>query len=270
MGYRLIALDIDGTIRDRDYAISERTKNVVARVKAKGALVTLATGRSLSSSLQFATELGLNEPIINSQGTLVSDPVDKRTLWYRPMTTEMAREALEALSNYDLQVLMFFTDEVLVKDMTPWVQGYANRTGAKVRAVGNLARVADEEPMRLVVVGEAMEMDNVSRELKFHLDSSLYITRSLPTFCEILHPEGGKAKALSWLCHWAGVSPEETIAIGNGPDDVDMVRWVGKGVAMKGSHPELLDVADMVALSVQEDGPAKLLERLLEEGLIGR
>ncbi len=268
MTYKLVALDVDGTIRDTNFAISSRTKDVVAKVRAAGALVTLATGRSLHSAVPFATELGLDGPIINSQGALITDVSTRRAMWHKPMTLHMVSRTLKAMKDYQLQVLMFFVDEVCVEEMTPWAKWYGERTGTRVRAVGDLRKV-EKRPTRLVVVGDEKEMGDVYKGLKGTLDSSMYVTRSLPIFCEILHPEGGKAKALSWLCKWAGVSAEDCIAFGNGPDDVDMIRWAGKGVAMESSPPELLAVADAVAASVEENGPAQILEEMLANGQIG-
>ena len=100
-------------------------------------------------------------------------------------------------------------------------------------------------------------------------DSQLYITRSLPYYCEILHPEGGKDKALAWLCASLGIDQKETIAFGNGYNDVEMLKWVGLGVAIGGAVPEVLQVADRVAPPIEEDGAAQVLEDLLAKGLIG-
>ena len=105
--------------------------------------------------------------------------------------------------------------------------------------------------------------------MKALFDSRLHITRSLPHFCEILHPEGGKHKALEWLCVHLGIRQDETVAFGNGYNDVDMLRWSGLGVAIGGAVPEVLEVADMVAPPLEEDGAAQVLEDLLRRGLIG-
>ena len=97
----------------------------------------------------------------------------------------------------------------------------------------------------------------------------LYVTRSLPHFCEILHPEGGKDRALAWLCRRLGVQRGETVAFGNGYNDVRMLRWAGLGVAVADAVPEVLEAADMVAPRTEEDGVAQVLEQLLDQGLIG-
>ena len=94
------------------------------------------------------------------------------------------------------------------------------------------------------------------------------MTRSLPTFCEILHPESGKEKALEWLCALLGSRREEVLVFGNGYNDVPMIAWAGLGVAVGGGVPDALSAADRVARSIEEDGVALVLDELLEAGLI--
>jgi hydroxymethylpyrimidine pyrophosphatase-like HAD family hydrolase len=95
------------------------------------------------------------------------------------------------------------------------------------------------------------------------------VTRSLPHFCEILHPEGGKHRALAWLCGRLGIEEHETIAFGDGYNDVDMLRWAGLGVAVGDAVAEALQAADRIAPPMEEDGAAQVLEDLLGRGLVG-
>jgi hypothetical protein len=119
-----------------------------------------------------------------------------------------------------------------------------------------------------VAVGSEEEIPLLVAELGSRFDSQLYVTRSLPHFCEILHPDGGKDKALSWLCRHLGVREEDTVAFGNGWNDVPMLRWAGLSVAIGGAVPEILEVADRIAPPIEEDGAAHMLEDLLDKGLI--
>ena len=120
-----------------------------------------------------------------------------------------------------------------------------------------------------MAVGDADQIFRLESNLLATFDSELHITRSLPEFCEILHPEGGKHKALEWLCRKLGIEREETIAFGNGYNDVHMLEWAGLGVTVKGAVPEVLEVADRVAPSFSNDGVARVLEELLSAGEIG-
>ena len=269
MGYRLIALDIDGTIRSNEYPLSERTRRTVARVMEAGAVVTLATGRMFQAARQSSALLDIKAPIASFQGAHVADPATGEVLWHQPLGPDMARAALDALAPWGMDVMAYHGDQVYVREMTPWIEAYGQRNEGRVNVVEDLKDFAANELTRLVAVGDEGEIQRLEAELKASFDSSLYVTRSLAHLCEILHPEGGKDKALSWLCRYLGVGEEETVAFGNGYNDVNMLVWAGLGVAIGGAVPEVLEVADRVAPPIEEDGAAQVLEDLLAQGLIG-
>ncbi len=270
MGYTLVALDIDGTIRSPDYPLSPRTRRTLDRVRDTGAVVTVATGRMFQSARRASAELDLRSPIASFQGAHIGDPSTGETLWHRPLTEGMALEALEALDGSGHEVMAYVGDDVYAEEMTPRAESYGSRNGVNVHLVDDLRRTAAHEPTRLVAFGGEDETRRLEIDLKSRLDSRLYVTRSLPTFCEILHPESGKEKALERLCAMVGSSQEETVVFGNGYNDVPMLAWAGLGVAIGGGVPDALDAADRVSPPIHEDGAAQVLDELLEAGLTGQ
>ena len=269
MGYKMIALDIDGTIRSEEHPLSDRTRSTIARVMEAGAIVTLATGRMFRSALRATPELGISAPIASFQGAHIADPNTGEVLWHRPLTTDMARAALDAVRSWGMQVVAYYGEEVYVSEMTPWAEAYGKRGEVKVNLVEDLREFASRELTRLLIVGGEDNIRALESELKSKFNSRLYVTRSLPSFCEILHPSSGKDKALAWLCEHTGVRQDETIAFGNGYNDVQMLQWAGVGVAVSGAVEEVLEVADRVAPPLEEDGAAQVLDVLLRQGLIG-
>jgi len=265
----MIALDIDGTIRSDDSPLRDSMQRTIARVVDAGAMVTIATGRMFHSAMRLTAELNLKSPIASFQGAEVRDPVTGQVLWHRPLTHDMLKAAVDALEPWGLEVVAYHEDEVYVTDLTPRIDRYGDRNRVVVNVVDDLKVSGPAEPTRLVVVGGDDEIRRLESELKTRFDSELYVTRSLSYFCEILHPEGGKHKALAWLCEQTGVSQEETVAFGNGYNDVEMLQWAGLGVAVAGAVPEALSVADRIAPPVEEDGVTQVLQCLLDAGMIG-
>ena len=270
MGYKLIALDIDGTIRSDEYGVSHRTRQAIDRVIDAGATVTLATGRMFRSALASTAGLGLTSPIVSFQGAHIADPKTGEVLWRRRLTPELTLSALDALDGWGGEIVASIDEDAYANMSTPWVEGYSERNLGRVHVVDDLRSLAARRPTRLVAVGHEDDVLRLELRLKATFDSRLHVTRSLPTFCEILHPEGGKHRALEWLCGHLDVGRMQTVAFGNGYNDVDMLRWAGLGVAVGGAVPKALAVADRVAPPLEEDGAAQVLEELLREGLIGR
>ena len=269
MGYKLIALDIDGTIRSNERPISARTSRAVNMASQAGAVITLATGRMFQSALAATADLKITSPIVSYQGAHIADAITGKVLWHRPLTPEMSVEALDALSTWEREVLAYHDDQVYVNMLTPWVEAYAERNQGWVHVVPDLNALAAKKPTRLVAAGDEDDIHALHLQLKAALDSQLSIIRSLPHFCEILHPDSGKQKALAWLCRHLGIRQDETVAFGNAYDDVEMLRWVGLGVGVRGAVPEVLGVADRIASPMEEDGPAEVMEDLLRRGLVG-
>ena len=269
MSYKLIALDIDGTIRDTDHPISARTRSVVNKVSHTGAAVTLATGRMFQSALDSASELNLDSPIVSDQGAQITFPGNGKVLWHRPLTPNMASAALDALSTWDGDLLAFHGPQVYVDKLTPWIEGYGKRNHGTVNLVPNIKDTAIKSLTRLVAVGNENHIQALDKKLNETFGSQLHITRSLPYFCEILHPLAGKHNALAWLCNHFGISQNQVAAFGNGYNDVQMLSWAGLGVAVGDAVPEVLQVADLVAPVFKEDGAARVLEQLLVEGRFG-
>ena len=267
--FKLIALDIDGTIRSEKYPISDRTRSAVDGVREAGGMVTLATGRMFRSAVRQSAELKITTPIASFQGAQVSDPATGEVLWHMPLTTAMARSALDALHGWDVQVMGYRGDAVFVSELTQWTSGYGQRNGVEVNEVGDLAAFSANELTRLVVKGEDDVIERLETYLQSRFNSNLYVTRSLSYFCEILHPNSGKDKALKWLGDQMGIDQRETLVFGNGYNDVPMLRWGGDSVAVGDAVPQALEAADLVAPSIKEDGAAQVLEDFLSRGFIG-
>ena len=269
LGYRLVALDVDGTIRSQEHPLSDYTRSTIARVEAAGAVVTLATGRTYKSAVRAADELGLSAPIATFQGAHVALPTTGEVLWHVPLTADMTHQALAYLANVDdVEVLGYPGNDVFVMEMTEWAGAYGDRNSIPVHVAAPDDFVAS--PMtRLVVRGEDDHIERLVPELRDRFAGSMYVTRSLSYFCEILNPEGGKDKALSWLGDHLGVGRNETIAFGNGYNDVQMLEWAEMSVAVEGAVPDVLDVVDLVAPPMEKDGVARVLNNLLDKGMIG-
>ncbi len=273
MGYKLIALDVDGTIRSAASPIAERTRTAVDAVREAGAIVTLATGRAFRSATVNCEVLGIEVPIATSQGAYIADPVSEEVLRHCPLTAEMALAALDSLDDCidsgNPQVVAYSPGRLYVDDMSEWAAGYGQRTNIDVVLVNNLREVSGEGLTRIVAFGGDDDIEALERDLKPLLSEQVLVMRSLPYFCEILHPKGGKENALAWMCDYFGVQRSETIAFGNGYNDIQMLDWVSLGIAVGDAVPEALAAADRIAPPFDEHGVAQVLEQLLSEGLIG-
>ena len=268
MTYRLLALDIDGTLQDRqtDTPLTERTKQAVARVLETGAGVTLATGRMYNSSLPFSRALGITLPIICYQGALTSNPVTQEIVRETPIPLHLAHRLIRLLEDRGLNPYVFVRDHFYVREMTETVRQYEEVLKIEADPVADLVRNVQAPPTKIVVTGDAGPISDVTAVVDAHFNGALAAMHTYDHLCEIGHPDGSKGAALGHLSSSLGVKREEVVAVGDSPNDIDMIEWAGLGVAMGNASEKVKSSADLVTQPASEQGLALLLETLLSEG----
>ena len=269
MGYKLIALDIDGTIRSNEHPLSKRTCRALEAAREAGAIVTIVTGRMYLSALHVTADLRLQSPVATYQGAHIADPVTHEVLWHQPLTSQMLSDALDVVDSDGHEILAHHRGHVYVDRTSEWIEAYVERNHVRVHVVEDIRSLGEEGVTRLIVGGEDDVVGETTAKLKRTFDSRLQVVRSLPYFCEVLHPNTGKDLALQRLCRMLGVRREDTIAFGNGDEDAAMIAWAGLGVAMGDGSAAAIAEADEVAPPLADDGVASVIEWLLEEGRQG-
>ena len=262
--YKLLALDLDGTLIGRDLTISPRTKNAISQLMSQGIIVTIATGRMFQSALPFAKELNINVPIICYEGAMIANPDTKDVLWHKPVPLQFARQVIEIVNREKLHINAYLDDELYVETVNEKAALYASIARVRANAVGKLLDFLDREPTKLVIVGTPEEIDGINKTLKDEFKGALHIAKSFPRFCEVAHRECSKANALSMLADKLGIVQSEVMAIGDNPNDVDMVEWAGMGIAMANGTQEVKEVADWITGSIEEDGVAQAIEKFFK------
>ena len=266
--YRLVALDIDGTILSQYGQVSDYMNEILLECEARGVHIVVATGRSLISAESFTKNLSAISSVVSFQGALITEPRTVVPKWRKLMTAEHVEEAMDYLDTKKFQVVGYVNNYIVVEHVTPWVKAYSERNGLKVQVVGNI-RDIDKFPYRLLVVGDEEHIALAEADMQSEFGNRLYVTRSLPNFCEILNSEAGKERALSWLCSENGLTQEEVVSFGNGFNDIPMLEWSGLGVAIQDSDALVLDASDDTASNADRDGVASYLGGLLNKNLLG-
>ena len=266
--YSAIVLDIDGTMVGPDRIIPERLKMAARAAEQAGAVVLIATGRMLSSSLHFSRELGTRGPVICYQGALTVDADRETALRHARLDGAVANLAIETFDRFGAHVNVYVDDKVHIKRSSAWSDGYAERMDLEPEIVDSLATVAARRPTLVLGVMEpdATELVAAARSA---VGDRAQITHSLPHFCEVGHRDAGKEKALQHLADTWGTPPSRFAAFGDGAGDAAMLKWAGLGVAMESGHPDAIRSADRLAEGPPGTAVAKVLEELLDCGRIG-
>ncbi|MGB9885822.1 MAG: Cof-type HAD-IIB family hydrolase [Moorellales bacterium] len=267
-GFRLVAIDLDGTLLDRNWEISPRARQAIRTARERGIFVTLATGRMFASAVRYARELELDLPLITYNGALVKTSSGGRAIYQRLLPRHYAREIIALVKQKNYPINLYFNhgeDRLYVDRVSAAARRYAFQSSVPFHEVPDFLPLLNQDPIKLVVLGEEELLDALAEESRSRWGEVLYITKSEPTYLEYLHPEATKGRALAALAQSLGVPREEVMAIGDSFNDVEMFRYAGFAVAMGNAREEIKAAAHYVAPTNQEDGVAVVLEELVIE-----
>ena len=272
LSFDLGAFDLDGTLLSRELEISDRTTGALRRLRERGMRLVVATGRRYESAREHAGKLGFSaeDPIICYGGSMIRR-MNGETLLHRTMSRSDAAEALEWAEERGLAVRVFLDDAIVVSAGAPEVFAHVRASGEPdiltVESPATWLREWEEgeEPTKVVFVDKPEDIDRWLEEARAAFAGRLFVTRSLPHYVEISTPDGTKSNALRFLCERWGIEPSRTLAFGDADNDIDMLRFAGRGVAVGGMNDEVRTAADAVTSPVHEDGVALYVEELLED-----
>lgn len=263
MAYRLVAVDMDGTLLNEKLEISSRTKALIKKAKEQNIQVTLATGRMYQSVLPFAQELDLAIPLITYNGALVKDSATGKVYYHEPIPLEYAKKITEIVKKRDVNLNLYLNDTLYVKELNARTELYVSIANVEAVPVGDLGEFLKEPPTKMLIIGEPDVLAGLAAEVGENLGDRVEITKSKPYFLEIISQKVTKGQALKSLAEKLGIKQEEVIAFGDNYNDLSMIEYAGLGVAMGNAPQEIKDQANLVALSNEEEGVAEVLEKFV-------
>lgn len=264
MPFQLIALDLDGTVIDRDLLIHPEVRETIAAVQARGIHVTLATGRVFGAALPFARELDIRAPIICSQGALVRHPLTGETLYQASMPAGLAAAAVRELLDAGIFVIAYIDDIHHIAARRTELEPYLafHPEGTEIVVTPDLDRLVERvPPTKLLFVAEPPVVERELARLSARFGSALAIFRSHAIFGELTAPHVSKGNALAALAQSLGAPREAVMAIGDQENDISMITWAGLGLAMGNATPAVHAQAHAVLPPVSEAGVAHALRR---------
>ena len=266
---RLVALYLDGTCLDVHQRLAPRTRDAVRAAVAAGTTVVVATGRMYRSALPWAREMGVTAPLLCYQGALVREQPDGAgaeagpVLFEDPVDPPAAEEALRIARAGGWHYQAYQDDRLLCEEDRPEAHLYARIAQVEIHFVDDLVPVLRRGSTKVVcVVDDPAGAARCEAAMRAGLDGRALVTRSLPQFVEITNPLASKGRALGRLCAHLGVGLDEAVAVGDAPNDSDMLTVAGFSVAVEGAPERLLVHADAVCAPAEQAGVADVLEAL--------
>lgn len=264
-GQRLVvALDVDGTILDVDGRVSERMMASIARMRHYGVAVVVSTGRGIQAALPVAHHVGLTDGwMVCANGALTvrmdpSSPAGYEVVDSRTFDPSAAIDALlEAVPDGILAVEDLergfcttapFPDGELIEDQT----------------LVSLEELRSRPVTRVILRAPGMDVEEFSAAVRGAGLHSVEYAIGWTAWLDVAPDGVTKASALAGLARRLGTDASRTIAVGDGTNDLEMIRWAGAGVAMGAAPASVRDAADLVTAPVWHDGCAAVLDAVVE------
>ncbi|MFI3172611.1 MAG: Cof-type HAD-IIB family hydrolase [Eubacteriales bacterium] len=267
MSYEMLVLDLDGTLTNSEKKISPATKAAIRKVQEMGKYVVLASGRPTYGIVPLAEELELAKYggyILSFNGGKIINCRTHDVIYNKFIRPEYIAPICEYVQDFDANVISY-TDSEIISAFAPNHETHieARINKMPIQQVDNFASHIDFPINKLLVTGNADLLAEMEISLRRKYRSSLNIFRSEPFFIEIMPQKIDKAHSLQKLLNSIGLSSNEMICCGDGFNDLTMIEYAGLGVAMANAQPAVLDKADFVTLSNDEDGVLHVIEKFM-------
>lgn len=259
MNYRMIALDVDGTLLNDDHKLTPRVRQAVRAAAEQGVEIVLATGRGSTSALPVLEELGLKGTVITHNGASVVNSETREVLYETEISHELAHRYTTFLREREIHFDMNTAFDLYVEGMSDEIATMYRRLLARPikREEG---QGFPERMLKMSIYAPKQVLDDVET-IWLDWKHELQAVRSGDNFMDIQHLNATKGKALEKLALLRGIPREQILALGNYYNDIGMIAYAGWGVAMDNSPHEVKAEADEVTVSNNEDGVALVLEQ---------
>ena len=267
--YNALVLDVDGTLVGSDKKVSENTRQALIELQQRGKTVAIASGRSISGIRRTAAAIQLEQfggYVIAYNGTTVVNCKTGECIYNQTLDQDMIKPVYEAAKELQLGITVYHDEakELLAGNgIDSYIEADAKACDITIRQVNDLVRAIDFPVNKLLLSGAPDKMKEVEKTLKERFGDKLNVFRSDPYYVEILPKFVDKSVAVDKLMKFLEINREKVICVGDSFNDLPMLRYAGKGVAMGNAQKEVKEAADYVTSSNDEDGIVEIIRKFM-------
>ncbi len=263
--YKILALDIDGTLTNNKKEITPTVLNAVRRLQTSDIPVLLVSGRPEKGIEHVASELGFYEYggyVFAYNGGKIVNKKTGEILLNQTLPEDMIKPVYDYVKDLDVAILTYDGDDIVIeKPDNVYAQKEITLTHMNTRKVNNLYEAIDFPVNKFLICGEPEYLEKLVIEMAEKFSPKLNIFRSEPYFIEVVKDGIDKAASLAKLLEIFGMSKDELVACGDGHNDVTMIDYAGMGVAMSNACDEVKAVSNFITKSNEEDGVAFAIDK---------
>ncbi len=290
--YKLVAIDLDGTLLDPYGQISQEDKKIIQEALQKKVEIVLATGRSIVSTMNFSKEIGAEHYFISGNGAVIYDLQNEEILYNHYLPKEKVMEIVEFCETNSMYYTVFTESTIITKSLNynTLFYYYENRNKEEkkktqinivediptyIKNTENLnflkVTICDEnnsifarilEKVKKIKGIDVLEVSHMSRK-KIKIGTEILEIQYYYT--EITQENTNKWGAIQFLANKLNIKTEEIMTIGDNSNDTEMIKNAGLGIAMENAAPEIKKIADDITTSNEQNGVGQAIKRNVTE-----
>lgn len=269
MNYKLIAMDLDGTLNNDEKRITPKTLEALMAAQEHGVRLALASARPSPGLFKERDALGLcryGGILMSYNGGRIVDAASGRVLFETAMDLETARQVLHFLEALPVTPILDDGTRFYVTDPEGYKVAYeCQNNRMEFTQVENLANFLSFAPIKILMSVLPEELGQVQEQIAQILPQALTVVQTAPFYLEVIPRCIHKGQGILNVCKALGLSPSQVMAFGDAENDIPMLRTAGLGIAMGNATAPVKAAADYVTLSNNHDGIAAALEIFLKE-----
>lgn len=262
---KILFLDLDGTLTNDEKKVTPKTREALMRIQEQGHIVALASGRPTPGIVPVAEAIELEKYggyVMSFNGGKIIDWKTKKTIFENVMDRKYIPDLLRYARQNNLGMVTYDAKHALVATrMDKYIAMEAMFINKIPAYMTDVVKYVDYNPNKCLFTAEPSLLEYHEKMVKKRFGSELEIYRSSDCFIEVMPKGIDKAAAIKVLIEKLGISREDTIACGDGFNDLEMIRYAGVGVAMENAVDELKAEADDITASNNQDGIAQVIDK---------
>ena len=289
--YKLVAIDLDGTMLNQYGVVTQKTKEAIQKAQENGIEVIIASGRPIDSIKTIANEINSKKYFISGNGAIIYDVENNQIIYENVLKKQKVLEIIKICEENSIYYNLYTDKEIIAKSLQCNVLYYHKENANKneenkthIKIVDNVydyIENKDEKVVKITVCDNNQTIFNsILRKLKeiseievlevSHMSRKLIKqgTEEVPIeyfYTEVSAKNVDKWNAIEFLKEKMNIKTEEIVAIGDNINDKNMIKNAGLGIAMGQSHPAIKEIANKITSSNIEDGVAQALQLIISE-----
>lgn len=270
MKYKMIAIDMDGTLLNDKKEVSQNNKLAIKRASELGVKIVVCTGRIFTSARFYASLIETPAPIVASNGAYIREKDENKIIYKKTIDKDLLYKLVDLIENYSIYPHLYTSEKIYTKKIINFSSNYdkwnrmvPENERVKIVIVKDFKEVIEnEEILKVALADDDIEKLNTLRQ-KISNEFNLSIVSSYYNNLEIMTEGVSKGNAVKILAESFNINRDEVICIGDNENDISMIEYAGLGVAMGNATEKLKSISDYVTDTNEKDGVAKVINKFI-------